>query len=99
LNDGLILSGLYIQEENFQNAFQVLSELYQNYPEDYQLVRTLILLLTKMNRNFDTIETIAKKFLKTSQNQEEKENIIKILPEEIRIKLINENNKKNDSQK
>lgn len=99
LNDGLILSGLYIQEENFQNAFQVLSELYQNYPEDYQLVRTLILLLTKMNRNFDTIETIANKFLKTSQNQEEKENIIKILPEEIRIKLINENNKKNDSQK
>ncbi|GIX40882.1 MAG: hypothetical protein KatS3mg129_0615 [Leptospiraceae bacterium] len=96
LKDGLILAGLYIQEDQNQKAFEILSELYQNYPDDFKLIRILILLLKQMNKNYDTIEIIAKRFLQTSQNKDEKEEIIKILPEEIRNKLLTEINTNNE---
>ncbi len=87
LNDGLILAGFYVQEEKNEQALEILSELYQNYPTDYRLIRILILILKQMNRNYDTIERVAQRFLEVNQNPQEKEEIMNILPEEIRLKL------------
>jgi tetratricopeptide (TPR) repeat protein len=93
LDDGLILAGFYVQEDKNNQALEILSELYQNYPTDYRLIRILILLLKQMNRNYDTIERITQRFLDASQNPTEKEEILKILPEEIRLKMLEKNQK------
>ena len=93
LDDGLILAGFYVQEDKNDQALEILSELYQNYPTDYRLIRILILVLKQMNRNYDTIERITQRFLEVNQNSQEKEEIMNILPEEIRLKMLEKNQK------
>ncbi len=97
LNDGLTLVGILLNQNQEEKAFEIIGELYQNYPTNYHLVRTIIILLKKLNRNYDSIEHVVKNFISQSNNEEEKEKILEILPEEIKKKFQTngENNIKN----
>lgn len=88
--DGLVLAGLYQQTNQKEKVKEILIELYQNYPNEYEIVKAIILFFLEEETNYDTIEKILKKFL-LNANPEQKEEILKIIPESIKAK-INEQN-------
>ncbi len=83
---GLVLSGAFLQMDNQDKAFEVLSDLYLNYPENLNIVKTIILLLLKMEK-YDSIKSIAKKFLESGASQEEKDLLLSLLPENLKNSL------------
>lgn len=87
--DGLVLAGLYYQTNQKEKTKEILIELYQNYPEEYEIIKAIILFFLEEGTNFDTIENIAKKFL-SNANPEQKEEILKIIPKSIKLKIDNQ---------
>ncbi len=90
--DGLILCGLYLRKENKSKAKEILIELYQLYPEDWEVVKAVILFFKEEETNYDSIEIIVKQFLKNVPI-EKKEEVLKILPDSIRQKIVGSDQK------
>lgn len=81
--DGLILAGLYLKKENKEKTKETLIELYQLYPEELEIVKAIILFFKEEQTNYDTLEIVAKKFLQKA-TLEQKQEILKILPESLK---------------
>ncbi|MBW7859170.1 MAG: hypothetical protein H3C43_12955, partial [Leptonema sp. (in: Bacteria)] len=85
---GLTLAGLYLQKEDEKQALQILGELYENFPTNYDIVRTILILFVRQNQNLDSAETMVTKYLNSTEpTEEERQNIIQILPESLQMKI------------
>lgn len=87
LRAGLSLSGLYLRRENEKEALVLLAELYEKHPENYDIVRTILILFVRRNQNLDSAERIARSFLATNAPDEQRAAILGLLPEELRNRV------------
>lgn len=87
LRAGLSLSGLYLKRENEKEALVLLAELYEKHPENYDVVRTILILFVRRNQNLDSAERIARSFLATNPPAEQRAAILGLLPDELRNRI------------
>lgn len=84
----LTLAGLYLQNKDEKQALQILGQLYETYPTNYDVVRTILILFVRQNQNLDSAETIVTKYLESNEpTQEERQNILQLLPESMQSKF------------
>jgi tetratricopeptide (TPR) repeat protein len=87
LRAGLSLAGLYLKREDEKAALTLLSELYENHPENYEVNRTILILFVRRNQNLDSAERMVRKFLDTNPPPEQRADILQLLPEEVRNRI------------
>ncbi|MCS7205376.1 MAG: hypothetical protein NZ853_06745 [Leptospiraceae bacterium] len=92
VEDGLLLISSYLQQDAYdeKKVLEIFSELYAQYPTHQQLVKSIILYFKEKNTNFDTIKTIAEKFIESEEDLSKKKEIFDILPNEIQKEIQNE---------
>jgi hypothetical protein len=66
----------------------LLAELYEKHPENYDVVRTILILFVRRNQNLDSAERIARSFLATNPPAEQRAAILGLLPEELRNRIV-----------
>lgn len=88
IDDGLLLLSLYLQDsEDEEKILNLISELYRKYPDNFQIIKIIVLYFKEKNTNYDTVLKIVTDYISRNKNDEQIEELKRILPDTIKSRL------------